>query len=196
MKLLALHGHLQNAKRFKGQQSALTRHLKRMNVELIFVDAPYIIDPNPPDSPLRSWVQSGSVEESYKVIAAGKEANPEVVGIFAFSMGAMLALQLAAQASACEDSPFSWIKILVAISAPWPADDSPLIAGLPCHCEIPVLFVIGSTDKIAVPDSQKKFLDSFPNHVLFEHNGGHYVPSAKDVIVHYADFFAAHSDLL
>lgn len=196
MKLLALHGHLQSAKRFKGQTNALMRHLKKMGVEVVFVDAPFICPDGPEDSPFRTWVNDNSIEMSRKAILEAKEANPDVVGLFGFSMGAMLALQCAADAATHEDSPFSWIKIIVAASAPYPPDGHPLMECLPCKSAVPVLFIIGTTDQIAPPDSQRRYLESFTNATIFEHEGGHYIPSAKQYIQNYADFFGAHSELM
>ena len=195
MKLLGLHGHLQNAKRMKGQTNALMRHLKKLGVEVVFIDAPFICPDGPEESPFRTWVSEGSIEESHRTIIAAKEENPDAVGFFAFSMGAMLALQCAAHAATHPDSPFSWVKIIVSASAPYPPEGSPLGECLPCRCEVPVLFVIGETDEIAPPDSQRRYLESFPNHTVFSHEGGHYIPSARQYIQSYADFFEAHKDI-
>lgn len=192
MKLLALHGHLQSAKRFKGQTNALVRHLKRMGVELVFIDAPHICPDGPTESPFRTWVNEGSIEESRQVILKAYQENPDAVGLFGFSMGAMFALHLAAHATTYEDSPYKWIKIIVAASAPFPKDDSPLHECIPCQCDVPVLFIIGTTDQIAMPESQRKYHEYFPNHTIFEHEGGHYVPSAKQFVQNYANFFEAH----
>lgn len=189
MKLLGLHGHLQNAARMKGQTNALMRHLKKAGVEVIFIDAPFICPDGPEASPFRTWVEGNSIEASLQTIIQAKEAHPEAVGLFAFSMGAMLALKCAAHASANVDSPFSWIKIIVSASAPFPADDSPLLIDFPYTCAIPVLFVIGNTDQIAPPESQKRYLPSFSNATVFEHEGGHYIPSARPFVVEYTQFF-------
>ena len=66
MKLIGLHGHLQSAKRFKGQTNALMRHLKKMGVEVIFIDAPFICPDGPEDSPFRTWIGDNSIELSKK----------------------------------------------------------------------------------------------------------------------------------
>ena len=191
MKLFALHGHLQNAKRFKGQTAALARHLKReAGIELIYLDGPAIIDNQNPDSPLRSWVKDGSVEEAKQTIAQAHEENPDVIGLFAFSMGAMLALQLAADVANDLNSPFSWIKLIVSASAPYPAGDSPLLRGFPCTSSIPVLFVTGTTDQIASQESQQLYYQYFSNKSIFTHDGGHYIPSAKNFIPQYIEFFS------
>ena len=52
MKLFGLHGFLQNSKKFTIQCHALTRKLKRVGVEVIFLNGPYLIK-NTNDS--RSW---------------------------------------------------------------------------------------------------------------------------------------------
>ncbi|KAH0795800.1 esterase OVCA2 [Histomonas meleagridis] len=194
MKLLALHGHIQNAKRFKAQTGALVSNLKKIGITLVYIDGPIIIDSgsDDPSSLNRTWVDGDSLEASYKVIQEAKENNPDLVGIFGFSMGAMLGLQLAAHAAVNPSSPFSWIKIIVSVSSPYPKEDSPLHRLFPCTCQIPALFVIGLTDQIAPPESQRRYLQSFPNSTVFEHEGGHYVPCAKKFIHHYIDFFQSH----
>lgn len=200
MKLFALHGHLQNARKFKGQTNALMSKFKRMGVQIIFLDAPYECEGGEdPANPLRSWVKDESIEESRKSLAKAHEENPDVVGIFGFSMGSMLALHLAADAANNDDSPFTWIKIIVAVSSPYPSIDDPVqapfMAGFPCRSEIPVLFVIGTTDQIAPPEVQRKYLEYFANNTIFEHEGGHYIPSAKQFLPKYEEFFNAHSVL-
>lgn len=189
MKLLGLCGYLQNAKKLKGQTNALMKHLKKVGVEVVFIDPPYVV-PETPD--LRSWVENDSLEESYKTIQKAKEENPDAVGIFGFSMGSMFALHLAAHAATHEDSPYKWIKIIFCASAPYPKEGSPLGGCLPCQCDIPVLFVIGLTDQIAPPDSQRQYLPSFTNKAIYEHDGGHFIPSAKDKIEPYLKFFEEH----
>ncbi|KAK8890105.1 hypothetical protein M9Y10_034865 [Tritrichomonas musculus] len=189
MKLFGLHGHLQNSKLFKGKIGGLLHQFKKIGVEIIFIDSPYVCPESTEDPPLRTWAQNNSIKEAEDSIIAAKEAHPEVCGFFCFSMGSMLALHLAAHAATHQDSPFSWIKLIVAVSAPYPKPDSPLLDSLPCKCEIPVLFVIGKSDEIALPDSQRKYLDSFPNATVFEHDGGHYVPGARQYVQTYVDFF-------
>jgi len=188
MKLFALHGHLQSAKRFRGQTNAIARHLKKAGVELVFVDGPHILPDSPEGSPFRTWVDGDSLEESYKAIEMAHNENPDVVGFFAFSMGSMLALHLAAHAATIENSPFKWIKIIISASAPYPKDDSPLQRCFPCQCHVPVLFVSGIIDEIAPLDSQRRYLEYFPNRSVFEHDGGHYIPSSKDKIQPFIDF--------
>ena len=195
MKLIGLHGHLQSAKRMKGQTNALMRHLKKMGVEVVFIDAPFICPDGPEESPFRTWVQDDSIAEAHRVVLEAKAANPDAVGFFAFSMGAMLAPQCAAHAATHADSPFAWVRIIVAASAPYPHEGSPLGECLPCRSEVPVLFVIGEGDEIAPPDSQRRYLESFPNHTVFSHEGGHYIPSARQYIQNYADFFEKYKDL-
>lgn len=190
IKLLGLHGHLQNAKQFKGKIGGLLHHLKKIGIEIIFIDSPYVADGNTDDPPLRTWVYNGSTDEAEKAIQSAKESNPDLCGFFCFSMGSMLALHLAAVAASNAESPFSWIKVIVAVSAPFPNSDlSPLLKGFPCTSEIPILFVIGKTDEIAKPESQKKYLPFFPNATVFEHDGGHYIPVARQYVQAYIDFF-------
>ena len=192
MKLLALHGHLQNGKRFRGQTAALTRHLKKVGVELIFIDAPYLCPDPGENSPLLTWVKDNSISESEETILKAYHDNPDIVGIFGFSMGAMLGLHLAAMAANDPNSPFSWIKIMISASAPWPQEGSPLLQGFPCQSSIPILFVLGLTDQIALPDSQRQYFQYFTNKTIFEHEGAHYIPSARQFLQNYFDFFSQH----
>lgn len=189
MKLLALHGHLQNAKKFKSQTGALAGHLKKIGIQLVYIDGPIVKGEGEDGQILRTWVDDKSETASFDAIIKAKNENPDAIGIFGFSMGAMLALQLAAHASMNADSPFSWIKLIVAVSAPFPADDSPLHNFFPCQCSIPVLFVVGAGDQIAPPESQMKYFENFKNSKVFNHEGGHYVPSARKLIQPYLDFF-------
>jgi pimeloyl-ACP methyl ester carboxylesterase len=188
MKLLALHGDHQNAKRLSAQTKALMRLFKALKIELVFIDAPFLA-PDSPDPDLRTWVNGNSVEESYAAVAAAKAAHPDAIGIFGFSMGGMLALQMAARGTTHADSPFGWIKVVIAVSSPFPREESPLREGFPCQCPIPVLLVIGTGDQIAVPERQRAWTEHFPNAVVFEHEGGHYIPQAKQYFPGYSDFF-------
>jgi pimeloyl-ACP methyl ester carboxylesterase len=194
MKLLALHGHLQNAKRLRGQTHALSHFFKTLKIELVYLDAPFIA-PESPDSDLRTWISEPSIDESYRTITAAKAAHPDAVGIFGFSMGGILALHMVAHAQTFSESPFGWIKIVVAVSSPFPREDSPLRGCFPCRCDIPVLLVIGKGDQIAVPERQRTWLEHFPNAVVFEHEGGHYVPQARQFFGEYAKFFQQYSDV-
>jgi pimeloyl-ACP methyl ester carboxylesterase len=192
MKLLALHGDHQNAKRLRGQTHALSHFFKTLKIELVYVDAPFLAsDSTDPD--LRAWIGEPSIEESYRTIIAAKEAHPDVVGIFGFSQGGIMGLHLAAHAVTFADSPFGWIQMIVAISSPFPRDDSPLRAYFPCKSEIPVLLVIGTGDQIAVAERQRGWLEHFPNATVFEHEGGHYVPQAKQFFPKYSNFFQQHT---
>lgn len=196
MKLFGLHGHLQNFKQFKGKIGGLLHQFKKIGVEIIFLDSPYICEESAEDPPLRTWVHDNSIKLAEESIIEAKKAHPEVCGFFCFSMGSMFALHLAAHAATHTDSPFSWVKIIVAASAPYPKPDSPLLDGFPCKCDIPVLFVIGKSDEIAPPDSQKKYLPSFPNATIFEHDGGHYVPVARQYVQTYIDFFTKCKEII
>lgn len=193
MKLIALHGHLQNGKRFKGQTAALSRALKKIGVELIYIDAPFVCSDSSEQSPKLTWIKDGSIEESEQAVLEAYHENPDAVGLFGFSMGAMLGLHLLALSSHDPNSPFSWIKIMVSASAPWPDNDSPFLNGFPCSCNIPILFVLGNTDEIATPDRQRMYFQHFTNSTIFEHDGSHYIPSARAFLSHYTDFFSAHS---
>jgi hypothetical protein len=193
MKLIGLHAHLQNAQRFKGQVGVLLRHLKKLHVEVVFIDAPYPVPGSHTDF---TWVgEDSSLAESRRTVLAAKAANPDAVGLLAFSMGAMLALHIAARASSEPGSPFAWVKLVVAAAAPWPPDRSPLADGFPCRCETPVLFVIGRADQVSPPELQRRYIEFFPNADVFEHDGGHYIPGARGMLQPYTDFFAKHADI-
>ena len=192
MKLIALHGHLQNAKRFKGQTAALSRSLKKMGIELVYINAPFVCPDSGEESPLLTWIKDNSIAESEELVLKAYRENPDVVGILGFSMGAMLGLHLIALASKDPNSPFSWIKIMVSSSAPWPEDGSPLLQGFPCSSSVPILFVLGLSDQIALPESQRKYFEHFTNKTIFEHEGAHYIPSARQYLQNYVDFFTQH----
>jgi pimeloyl-ACP methyl ester carboxylesterase len=193
MKLIGLHAHLQNAQRFKGQVGSILRHLKKLHVEVVFINAPY---PVPGSATDFTWVGGdSSLAESHRAVLAAKTANPDAVGLFAFSMGAMLALHIAACSSSEPESPFAWVTLIIAAAAPWPPDGSPLADRFPCRCETPILFVIGRTDQVARPDLQRRYIQFFPNADVFEHDGGHYIPGARGMLQRYTDFFAKHADI-
>jgi pimeloyl-ACP methyl ester carboxylesterase len=194
MKLFALHGHLQNAKRLRGQTHALAHFFKTLKVELVYLDAPFLA-PESTDDGLRCWINGPSIDECYRTITAAKEVHPDAVGIFGFSQGGIFALHMAAHAVTFPDSPFGWIKIIVAVSSPFPLEDSPLRACFPCRCGLPVLLVIGAGDQIAAPERQREWIAHFPNATIFEHEGGHYVPQARQFFPKYASFFEQHSNI-
>lgn len=228
MKLLGLHGYLQNGRKFRGQTNALRRHLKRVGVEVIFIDAPFVI-PNTND--LRSWCKEKpkteepdkketngdddmkhdhdctesikeedlkDISESYKCIIKAHEENPDIVGILGFSMGSLFALHLAALASVNKDSPFSWIKIIIAAATPYneKEEENPFASCFPCKCDVPVLFVVGATDEIAPAAQQKRYVEYFPNCKVFEHEGGHFIPSSKDKVQPFIDFIESNKDIV
>ena len=187
MKLFALHGHLQNGKRFFGQSRALLRHLSKIGIEFIFLDGPFILPDSPENSPFRSWIQNDSIEETFQIIINAHKEHPDVKGIFGFSMGALVGLILASHSSNFEDSPFKWIEFVIAVSSPFPLENSSLLNFIKLS-NIPILFVIGLIDEIIPPERQKKFLEFFPNNIIFEHEGGHFVPSAKVLTINYINF--------
>lgn len=189
MKLLALHGHHQNAETFHKQIGAISKRFKKIGVELVEINGPYVI---PETEDLRSWCLNNEIEKSYATIQQAHAEHPDAVGIFAFSMGAMLALNLAAHAANHADSPYSWIKLIVAVSAPYPMEGYDKLAEyFPCSSSIPVLFVIGLKDEIAVPDSQRKYHQYFTNKTVYEHDGGHFIPSAAAKVKPFIDFLEA-----
>lgn len=196
MKLLALHGHLQNGRIFKSQTGALQKHLKKHNVEFVYINAPTTLVDVIPESPKLTWInENNCLDDAYDVIQKAYTENPDVVGIFGFSQGGMLGLHLAAHAIKYDDSPFKWIKIVFAASSPFPLEDNPMINVFPCVCNIPVLFSIGASDTIASPERQKQFLEHFPNHTLYEHENGHFIPSSKSKIQTIFDFFDKYKDI-
>ena len=187
MKLFALHGHNQNTEKFHKQLASLLRRLKKIGIEVVYVDAPYVL---PDTDGMRTWCLNNDTSESYNVIQKAYEENPDVIGIIGFSMGAIFALNLAAHAANNPESPYKWIKVIAAIAAPFPSEGyEKLIEYFPCSSDIPVLFVIGLTDKVAPPESQRKFHPFFTNKTIFEHEGGHYIPSSAENCKRYVEFF-------
>ena len=186
---------MQNSQKFKGQTNALARHLKRLGVEIVFVDAPYIIPDTTNQNPVRSWIEGNSIAESYEVIERAKLDNPDAVGLFGFSMGSMFALHLASHAAAFEDSPFTWIKIVFAAAAPFPSDPTAVLEPFESVSKIPVMFVIGETDAIAPPERQEMYLPYFPNNTVYRHPGGHYIPSQRALIEPILNFFREHEGI-
>ena len=226
MKLFGLHGFLQNSKKFTIQCHALTRKLKRVGVEVIFLNGPYLI-PDTNDS--RSWISDKSknitkseieitkdereiiqkqmnIEEkqdnydatsSYHLLMKAHEEHPDVIGILAFSMGSTFALHLASHAATYKDSPFNWIKVIVAAASPFYPEEKnhPFMSCFPCKSEVNTLFVIGLIDDITPAADQRKFIQFFPKATIFEHEFGHFVPSSNDKIQPYFDFFNSLKDV-
>ena len=226
MKLFGLHGFLQNSKKFTIQCHALTRKLKRVGVEVIFLNGPYLV-PNTNDS--RSWCYDKSKEVvdteyqitdeeknnikekmkieqvqdnydatySYDLIMKAHEEHPDAVGFLGFSMGATFALHLLSHAAANEDSPFNWVKVVVAGAAPFYSEEKkhPFMSCFPCNSLAHVLFVIGASDEITPASDQKKFIPYFPSCTVFEHEFGHFIPSSNDKIQPYFDFFTSITNI-
>lgn len=192
MKLLALHGYMQNGRMYHGKTNALCHHLKKCGVELIFLDGPYTVQSEDPEAHPLAWLDGSSYDLSLEVILRAHEEHPDVVGLFGFSQGSMLALKIISRTVLGEDDRFNWIQIMVAIASRCPPPDHPFAPSSTYQSPIPILFVVGETDAISDPEGQKSQMQYFPNATLFEHPGGHYVPASRNMAQNFIDFFNAH----
>eukprot|EP00798_Chlamydomonas_sp_ICE-L_P016257 gene16257-22433_t len=205
LRLLCLHGYLQNAEIFKSRIGSLRKGLKSRAV-FEFMDAPFMINSGDEGakeaqgatSGGRSWWQwedAGTVERpslaaKYTGWESSLEAITEAVrihrpdGILGFSQGAtatalFLASLDAARESIGPDAKLPSFAILV--SGFLPRDEH--MAGMiqTQRPSTPSLFVIGEADKLIPPERTKLLMDAFHPSCFMEyvHPGAHMVPTCS-----------------
>ncbi|KAI6046426.1 serine hydrolase FSH [Pisolithus marmoratus] len=203
-KILMLHGFSQNGVIFSKRLGALRKAIG-MGIELVFIDAPIILQPidldgglsnviaASPDPALtpRAWwrvnperTRAHGLEESLMVLRDVLRRD-RFDGVFGFSQGAAMAALLAALL----ERPHAYEPFLVGGEAPHPRFQFCVaVSGFKVSdpisdkifggsYETPTLHVLGKTDVVVVEERSKALLSVSANARVEVHEGGHFVPS-------------------
>jgi predicted esterase len=193
-RVLCLHGYQQNAVHFKGRLSALSKKLKRLNIELCFVDAPILL-PNEESKIMRAWWTRD--DETKKYIGAQSSLeflhehcteNGPFEGILGFSQGASMASLFIA---AFQQKFMFKYAIFIGGFIPRDSEISENYFALPL-LEIDTLHIYGEQDEIITADESRKLSNVFDASrcIQVAHAGGHYIPLTSEFIQnHFLPFF-------
>ncbi|KAK9830318.1 hypothetical protein WJX72_010963 [[Myrmecia] bisecta] len=202
LRILCLHGYLQNAETFRAKIGSVRKALKS-RAEFFFVDAPHPVqiqdeqqvqaEGGTRDSP-RAWWTWKDLEPgmrpsraahydgwdvSVKVLADSLQRHAPIDGVLGFSQGATAAALLLAQATSEPGIPAPSFAVL--IGGFLPRDDT--FAGwiTTAKPSTPVLFVFGVNDVLVPPERSHQLIAAFagPHIQQFEHAGAHMVPTCS-----------------
>eukprot|EP00775_Hariotina_reticulata_P006901 gene6901-7117_t len=205
LKMLCLHGFLQNSDIFRMRIGSMRKGLKS-RVEFCFQDAPFHAASTLTEKQISelgggsnglTWFQWQDLgpdkrpslavkyshwDDTYRTLcSAMKEHQPDV--IFGFSQGAtaaalfLAALQTAQRQGQDVDVPLP--KGCVVCSGFLPRDPEYVALLEAAKVDVPALFVIGDTDSIIPPARSHTLMDTFLHSTtdLFQHPGAHMVPT-------------------
>ncbi|XP_021406653.2 esterase OVCA2 [Lonchura striata] len=203
LRLLALHGYRQSARRFRRRAGALRKAL-RGRAELVAIDAPHLLpaaaedDPDGDDPP-RGWWFSGpgtfeaseaaaapaGLEESLSAVAAALEEHGPFDGLLGFSQGAALAAMVCAlRARGDPRFPVAFAVLVAAFASRAPAHGhfyrEPIA--------LPTLHVVGDTDAVIAAPLSRELARCFVEPVVLTHPGGHFIPTAPAQRKAYLEF--------
>ncbi|NXD31861.1 OVCA2 Esterase, partial [Spelaeornis formosus] len=203
LRLLALHGYRQSARRFHQRTGALRKAL-RGRAELLAIDAPHLLptaaedEPNGDDPP-RGWWFSGpgtfeageaaaaptGLEESLSAVAAALAEHGPFDGLLGFSQGAALAAMVCAlRARGDPRFPVAFAVLVAAFASRAPAHGhfyrEPIA--------LPTLHVVGDSDAVISAAISRELARCFVRPALLSHPGGHFIPAAAEQRRAYLDF--------
>ncbi|KAF7411296.1 hypothetical protein HZH66_000192 [Vespula vulgaris] len=197
LRILAIHGYHQSDIIFRGKLGSLRKGFKK-ELDFTFVRAPHKIPTkdefdtdaeesgygwwfNTEDRVFKATVQSNDCigfEDSLDVIIKTCQEHGPFDGILGFSQGAAFAVILCImqQRKIC---PFKFnfaiiISGFISLCAPHAEYYNEII-------ELPSLHIYGQNDKVVPNDMTEKVCDLFKNCSKIIHEGGHYIPSQKNV---------------
>ncbi|XP_064251191.1 esterase OVCA2 [Passer domesticus] len=203
LRLLALHGYRQSARRLRQRTGALRKAL-RGRAELVPIDAPHRLpagaedDPDGDDPP-RGWWFSGpgtfeageaaaapaGLEESLSAVAAALREQGPFDGLLGFSQGAALAAMVCAlRARGDPRFPVAFAVLVAAFASRAPAHGhfyrEPIA--------LPTLHVVGDTDGVIAAALSRELAQCFVEPVVLTHPGGHFIPAAAAQRKAYLEF--------
>ncbi|XP_030818767.1 esterase OVCA2 [Camarhynchus parvulus] len=203
LRLLALHGYRQSARRLRQRTGALRKAL-RGRAELVAIDAPHRLptsaedDPDGDDPP-RGWWFSGpgtfeageaaaapaGLEESLSAVAAALAEHGPFDGLLGFSQGAALAAMVCAlRARGDPRFPVAFAVLVAAFASRAPAHGhfyrEPIA--------LPSLHVVGDTDAVIAAPLSRELAQCFVEPVVLSHPGGHFIPAAAAQKKAYLEF--------
>ncbi|KAF8141202.1 serine hydrolase FSH [Boletus edulis] len=203
-KVLMLHGYSQNGTMFSKRLGALRKAMDK-NIEMVFIDAPMVLQPVDLDgytpNELGSSAVNAATSDPALIPRGWYMANPDRTA----SKGLEEALQtlrdvllrdryvvraaMAALLAALLEKPHTYPAFLVDGEPPHPpfqfcVSVSGFKVNHPLASDIfgqsyatPTLHVLGKTDVIVVEERSRALLDVSANARVEEHEGGHFVPS-------------------
>ncbi|XP_017687970.1 PREDICTED: esterase OVCA2 [Lepidothrix coronata] len=204
LRLLALHGYRQSARRLRQRTGALRKAL-RGRAELLPIDAPHPVssaaaqdDPDGDDPP-RGWWFSGpgtfeaseaaaapeGLEESLSAVAAALAEQGPFDGLLGFSQGAALAAMVCAlRARGDPRFPVAFAVLVAGFASRAPAHGhfyrDPI--------GLPTLHVVGDTDAVIAASLSMELARCFVEPVVLTHPGGHFIPAAAAQKKAYLEF--------
>ncbi|XP_066057993.1 esterase OVCA2 [Chamaea fasciata] len=203
LRLLALHGYRQSARRLRQRTGALRKAL-RGRAELVAIDAPHLLpagaedDPDGDDPP-RGWWFSGpgtfeageaaaapaGLEESLSAVAAALAEHGPFDGLLGFSQGAALAAMVCAlRARGDPRFPVAFAVLVAGFASRAPAHGhfyrEPIA--------LPTLHVVGDTDAVIAAPLSRELAQCFVEPVVLTHPGGHFIPAAAAQKKAYLEF--------
>ncbi|ODV97327.1 hypothetical protein PACTADRAFT_49059 [Pachysolen tannophilus NRRL Y-2460] len=210
LKVLCLHGFLQNSKIFYEKASGIRKALKKINAETFFLDGPTILEKK--DLPFeiddenkwkeivdsginRAWwyhVEDLNIENALTAVKECILKEGPFDGILGFSQGAALAAIVTNNISTLVPGHQQFkFSILFSAYAFTTTDESAVLKEkyahlfkVPNDLETLTIHVYGSSDT-HVPKERSLLLASYyPENIkkTIEHEGGHFVPNKKPII--------------
>eukprot|EP01083_Nonionella_stella_P074831 203101_1 len=215
LRLLCLHGYLQNDRNFRGRCGSLKRGLRDI-ADLYFLCAPHEVPvstmssneykapetvinnvnpkKNPPsNTPKYTWwfaSDDGSIYRDWKdsvdYVLKFMESEGPFDGILGFSQGATMAALVCAHLQH-DDSGAVRVRCVFLAGGFVPrAEDVRKALGGNIDC--PSLHVIGSSDQIVEQSRSKDLAKFFTNPTISVHSGGHFIPADKPMLEVYRQF--------
>eukprot|EP00195_Chlamydomonas_chlamydogama_P011637 CAMPEP_0202913136 /NCGR_PEP_ID=MMETSP1392-20130828/59652_1 /ASSEMBLY_ACC=CAM_ASM_000868 /TAXON_ID=225041 /ORGANISM="Chlamydomonas chlamydogama, Strain SAG 11-48b" /LENGTH=261 /DNA_ID=CAMNT_0049604281 /DNA_START=140 /DNA_END=925 /DNA_ORIENTATION=+ len=201
LKLLCLHGYLQNSEVFKSRIGSMRKGMKS-RLEFEFVQAPYEAqalgsaaeeqgveqggrswwqwtDVGPEGRPSRAAHYTGWEAALDVLVAAIKEHRPD--GILGFSQGATATALLLACLPKVDLGDVPHPKFAIMVAGFLPRDPSYARILTSARPAVRSLFVYGTNDALVPPERTQQLIDTFePSCVnTYVHGGAHLVPTCS-----------------
>nr|CAB3264605.1 esterase OVCA2 [Phallusia mammillata] len=192
LKLLSIHGYMQNAEIFRKRTGAF-RKLFKKKVLFDFVTAPNKIPANEEsEKDLTGWWFSSKeksylaqdktdysegLNESLNKIAEELQSKGPFDGILAFSQGAAL-LGIICCLKEKGDERFQNFKFAILVAG-YKSRQTEHGGMYVERISTPTLHVIGDTDQVIPRDMSDDLLTIFENPQVLRHDGGHFIPSTS-----------------
>ena len=205
LRVLCLHGYAQAGPALRAKSGALRSESKKL-CEWVFAEAPHVIrdeellrwkektgldissESDPCEEAPRTWWRFGpdgidqeSLETTVEHLKELCAAEGPFDGVLGFSQGACLVTVLASR-QAHGDLPKDMFKFVALFSGFLPKDRAFAEEILAAGCvQIPSFHCYGATDPIITPAQSLEAVSLFDSPVVLEHEGGHLLPSTKEV---------------
>jgi len=197
LKILCLHGFYQSGPIFNKKTGSFRKYFAKL-ADFEYITAPHAVDPSlmsggdEPEGPVYTWwhLQSDvpwrnldvyrDIEKSIDAVKKAIIEQGPYDGILGFSMGGVFVSILTALAAA-GDPVLSTLNFAIIVSAYKPTATA---YAQYFKSEIsewklpfPILLLYGASDTLVLPDDTMSLVNFFPNASVFQHKGGHFVPT-------------------